>query len=57
MGRWGGGDGEMGGTRGTRGRGKTTTNHQPRRGSPVAWVGKPYQGRPFTTNHQPPTLD
>ncbi|MFH7029138.1 MAG: hypothetical protein ACHBN1_28030 [Heteroscytonema crispum UTEX LB 1556] len=42
-----------------------STNHQPRRGSPVAWVGKtplaplgetprpqwlPYQGRPFTTN-------
>ncbi|MFH7028912.1 MAG: hypothetical protein ACHBN1_26850 [Heteroscytonema crispum UTEX LB 1556] len=48
-----------------------TTNHQPQRGSPVAWVGKPYQGReahrressrlqtsrPFTTNHQPPTTN
>ncbi|MFH7027991.1 MAG: hypothetical protein ACHBN1_21975 [Heteroscytonema crispum UTEX LB 1556] len=28
----------------------TTNNQQPRRGSPVAWVGKPYQGRPFTNN-------
>ncbi|MFH7028952.1 MAG: hypothetical protein ACHBN1_27065 [Heteroscytonema crispum UTEX LB 1556] len=24
-------------------------------GEPVAWVGKPYQGRPFTINHQPST--
>ncbi|MFH7029041.1 MAG: hypothetical protein ACHBN1_27535 [Heteroscytonema crispum UTEX LB 1556] len=33
------------------------TNHQQRdRASAVAWVGKPYQGRPFT-NYQPPTTN
>ncbi|MFH7025346.1 MAG: hypothetical protein ACHBN1_08065 [Heteroscytonema crispum UTEX LB 1556] len=36
-----------------------TNNYQPPTtnptGEPVAWVGKPYQGRPFTTNNQPPT--
>ncbi|MFH7025651.1 MAG: hypothetical protein ACHBN1_09640 [Heteroscytonema crispum UTEX LB 1556] len=44
-----------------------TTNHQPQRGSPVAWVGKPYQGREVSRgessrlqtqaplHHQPPT--
>ncbi|MFH7025614.1 MAG: hypothetical protein ACHBN1_09455 [Heteroscytonema crispum UTEX LB 1556] len=31
----------------------TTTTNNPT-GEPVAWVGKPYQERPFT-NNQPPT--
>ncbi|MFH7024679.1 MAG: hypothetical protein ACHBN1_04570 [Heteroscytonema crispum UTEX LB 1556] len=31
-----------------------TNNQQPQRGSPVAWVGKPYQGRWFTNNQLTP---
>ncbi|MFH7027903.1 MAG: hypothetical protein ACHBN1_21525 [Heteroscytonema crispum UTEX LB 1556] len=34
----------------TKGAPSPPTNNQPQRGSPVAWVGKPYQGRPFTSN-------